>query len=308
MSQRILVIGSSNVDFIMKVESLPQKGETVGGGLFQQTFGGKGANQAVGAARAGGEVWFMNGMGDDPFAGPMLASLQEAGVNTSLVSLHPGEACGAALIMIDAEGANCISVAPGANYALTPEMVWDQSEVLAESALVVLQCEVHPQTLYAAIEEASLVGTPVMLNLAPAIPFSADFFSKLAVLVVNEVEAEMVTGMPVTDPASARAAASVLLDKGVGMAVITLGKRGSCLARGDEWVECPAFAVEAVDTTAAGDIFCGALATALVEDQPLELAARFASAAAAISVTRLGAQASAPTRAEIEQFLTDHSK
>ena len=304
MNTRIVVIGSSNVDFIMKMERLPEKGETITDAVFLQTFGGKGANQAVGAARAGGDVWFVNCVGDDAFASLLLENLRQAGVHVDYVRSETGVASGAALVMVGGAGQNYLSVAPGANYRLTPAMVAGLEPLLRSAAMLVLQYEVLPETLYACIEIGHALGIPILFNLAPARPFEPAYLSKVAYLVVNENEAQSLCGFPVGSAAEVEQAAGVLRAKGAETVIITLGAQGAYLASRDARQHVPAFAVEAVDTTAAGDIFCGALAVALVEGQALPAAARFASAASAISVTRLGAQPSAPGRDEIDAFLT----
>ncbi|MCS6775427.1 MAG: ribokinase [Chloroherpetonaceae bacterium] len=303
MHRRIVVIGSSNVDFIMKMERLPRRGETVTDATFAQTFGGKGANLAVGAARAGGDVWFVNCVGNDAF-GPLLQNnLYEAGVHTDYIFIEEGVATGAALVMVDRQGENYLSVAPGANYRLTPDRVAAVRPLLEEAALVALQYEVLPETLYAAIDLAHALGRPVLFNLAPARPFDCTYLPRVTYLVVNEVEAQALCGFAVDSPERAAEAAGLLLERGVRAVIITLGAAGAYLAAPDLRMHLPSFPVEAVDTTAAGDIFCGALATALVEGRSLLDAARFASAAAALSVTRMGAQPSAPRRAEIDYLL-----
>jgi ribokinase len=304
MNKKIVVIGSSNVDFIMKMERLPEKGETITDAVFMQTYGGKGANQAVGAAKAGGDVWFVNCVGDDPFAPLLLENMRQAGVNVSHVRKESGIASGAALVMVGGAGQNYLSVAPGANYRLTPAMVTELEPFLRQAAMIVLQYEVVPETLYASIELGHALGIPVLFNLAPARPFDPAYLSKIAYLVVNEIEAQSLCGFAVDHAHQAEKAADSLLTKGAGVVILTLGSHGAYLASADLRQHIPAFKVEAVDTTAAGDVFCGALAVALVEGMPLPDAARFASAASAISVTRLGAQPSAPARQEIDKFLS----
>lgn len=304
---KIVVIGSSNVDFIMKMERLPQKGETITNAHFMQTYGGKGANQAVGAARAGGDVWFVNCVGDDAFAPLLKANLRQARVHVDYVFEQRGIASGAALVMVGGAGENYLSVAPGANYQLTPQMVQGLQPFLGNAAMVVLQYEVLPETLYAAIDLGHALGKPILFNLAPARPFETARLPKVTYLVVNESEAAALCSFPVNSLAQVAQAAEALLAQGVPTVIITLGVAGAYLASVGLRQLIPAFQVAAVDTTAAGDIFCGALAVALVEGQPLPAAARFANAAAALSVTRLGAQPSAPDRREIDQFLAERA-
>jgi ribokinase len=212
-------------------------------------------------------------------------------------------ASGTALIMVGGEGHNYISVAPGANYRLTSEHVDRAREGLERAAIVVTQCEILPQTLRHVIDVAARLGKPVMLNLAPARPLDEASLARLSYLAVNETEAEFLTGLGVSTDAEIEAAATALLKEGPKTVILTLGARGAYVAAAGVRALVPAFEVEAVDTTAAGDVHCGALAVALVEGRPLLEAVRFANAAAALSVTRLGAQPSAPRRAEIEALL-----
>jgi ribokinase len=305
VNRKIVVIGSSNVDFSMKMDRLPQKGETITNAMFMQTFGGKGANQAVGAAKAGGEVWFVNCVGEDAFAALLKENLRRAGVHIDYVTKEPGISSGAALVMVGGAGENYLSVAPGANYRLTPERVRSLEPLLREAAMVVLQFEILPESLFTAIDLAHALGKPVMFNLAPARPFDEKRLSKIAFLVVNENEAQSLCGFPVDTSEGVKQAAETLLAKGAQTVVITRGADGAYLAGPGLRESIPAFKMEAVDTTAAGDVFCGALAVGLVEGKSLTEAARFASAAAAISVTRMGAQPSAPERGEIEEFMVE---
>jgi ribokinase len=304
MNPKIIVIGSSNVDFIMRMERIPKIGETVPADLFMQVFGGKGANQAVGAARAGGDVWFVNCVGDDAFGPLLLENLKAAGIHVDHVRVEKGIASGAALIMVGSAGENCISVAPGANSRMNPSMLPALAPLLHSAGMLLIQYEIPSEMLYASINLAHTMGLPVMFNLAPVRPFDAAYLAKINYLVVNEIEAQSLCGFAVDSPEAVEKAADALLAKGAGTVVITLGAQGAYLAAVDLRRSVPAFRVNAVDTTAAGDIFCGALAVALVEGKSLPAAARFASAASAISVTRLGAQPSAPTREEIEKFLS----
>ncbi|MEM7367752.1 MAG: ribokinase [Bacteroidota bacterium] len=307
MSDSIVVIGSSNVDLIMQLPRLPRPGETISGGVFTQTYGGKGANQAVGAARSGGQVTFVSCLGADGFAPDFIQNFQQDSIRTEYVFQIPEAATGTALIMIDAKGENCISVAPGANHLLTRSHLRQAKEAIEQAAVILLQCELHPATLRQVIELGDELNKPILLNLAPAQALEDDYLSKLHWLIVNESEAAMLTQMSVENMKDVQAAADLLIKKVGGGVIITLGAKGSYIVEKTHRQLVPAFSVNAVDTTAAGDVYCGSLATALVEGKSTQEAVRFASAAAAIAVTRLGAQASAPTRAEIDQFLTEHT-
>ncbi|MCU0873029.1 MAG: ribokinase [Pirellulaceae bacterium] len=305
MSATIVVVGSSNVDFIMKMPHLPQRGETVTDAIFLQTFGGKGANQAVAAARAGGDAHFVNCVGDDHYGAAIVENLQAAGVHTELTFTAADVASGTALVMVGDRGDNYLSVAPGANYRLTRDHIDRARGLISDAAMIVLQCEVLMETLEYVIELAAEQQRPILLNLAPARTLSEASLRNVTYLVVNESEAEFLCGFPVDSLPCAAQAAETLRTRGPRAVLITMGSQGMCVACGGPPTHVPAFRVTAVDATAAGDVFCGALAVALVEHQPLEQAVRFASAAAAICVTRLGAQPSIPSRHEIERFLQE---
>jgi ribokinase len=300
MPGRIVVVGSSNIDLVMKMARLPKTGETVTDATFVPVFGGKGANQAVGAARAGGDVAFVGCVGDDSYGEGIVSSLREAGIDTQFVFHETGTASGTALIMVGGEGHNYISVAPGANHRLTPAHVDRARDAIAQAAMIVTQCEITQPALDRVVELGAQAGRPVLLNLAPARLVNERTLARLAYLAVNETEAELLTGAPVRTDAEIRAAADALLARGPRTVLVTLGARGAYVAGDGSGSLVPSFAVEAVDTTAAGDVHCGALAVALVEGRPLEEAVRFANAAAALSVTRLGSQRSAPVRTEID--------
>jgi ribokinase len=304
MAGQVVVVGSSNIDLVMKMARLPKVGETVTDARFVQAFGGKGANQAVGAARAGGNVVFVGCVGDDAYGAQVIDSLKADDIDTRFVFTEAGVASGTALIMVGSEGQNYLSVAPGANYRLTPAHVDRAREALERAAVIATQCEIRPETLDRVIALGADLGKPVMLNLAPARKTSEASLAKLAYLAVNETEAEFLTGGKVTSDRDVEAAADTLLAMGPKTVVLTLGARGAYVAGGGVRDLVPGFAVEAVDTTAAGDVHCGALAVAFVEGRPLLDAVRFANAASALSVTKLGAQPSAPNRSDIEALLS----
>ena len=297
--KQIVVVGSTNTDMVVKAARIPAPGETILGGRFLMNPGGKGANQAVAAARLGAEVVFIAKVGDDLFGREAKALFAKENICTDYVLTDPSEPSGVALIMVDAKGENCIAVASGANGTLMPEDIEGVEDIIAQSDLLLMQLETPLETVRYAADVAVNLGVPVILNPAPACELPSDLYDCLEVITPNESEAELLTNIKVTDEASAEAAARVLCDKGVRQVVITMGAKGAYVFDGVDGVMVPAFKVEAVDTTAAGDVFNGALAVALTEELELEEAVRFASKAASISVTRMGAQASAPRREEL---------
>jgi ribokinase len=307
-NKKILVIGSTNVDFLIKTDKLPALGETVTGGIFMQNFGGKGANQAVGAARAGGDVTFVTCLGKDLYAEELVRSFRNDGMDTQYVFTDHEMATGSALIMLDKDGNNYLSVAPGANFRLTPAHIDKALNVLMAAEIIILQMEIPFETTAYIFVLAEKYKKKVLFNLAPARPFDTDVLKHTHAFVVNEVEASMVTGLQVETDTEVRSAANILRAMGPEIVVITLGARGSFIASVGYQQFVPAFSVKAVDTTAAGDVYCGSLAVAMVEGKSPVDAVRFAGAASAISVTRLGAQPSAPTRNEIETFLAGHKQ
>ena len=303
MSERIAVIGSSNIDLIMQVPRFPKPGETLSGGEFTQTFGGKGANQAVAAARAGGEVSFVSCLGNDRFAESFIERFEEDGIDILNVFQEGGVATGVAMILVDQEGENCISVAPGANFKLTERHVKKSQLMLKEARMVLLQGELHPNMLRFLLNWAAIEEKQVMLNLAPAQPLEKEYIKDVEYLVINQTETASLLDRPIDTFEQVQAAAEELAAMVKGGVIISLGISGSYVVRDGIRELVPAFKVKAVDSTAAGDTYCGALAAALVEGKPLIEAVKFASAAAAIAVTRLGAQISVPRREEIEEML-----
>ncbi len=299
----IVVFGSVNTDMTIRAERIPAPGETVLGGDFLVNPGGKGANQAVAAARACGRVCLIGRVGDDFFGREALRNLTEAGVDTAHLKTDSDKPSGAALILIDAKGENCIAVASGANAALSAGDADDARNVIESADTLLLQLESPLEAVVYAASIAHAKGVRVVLNPAPAQKLPPNLLAMLDYITPNETEAQLLTGIAVTDDASAQAAARALQVAGVKNVIITLGSRGALLAVGtDKPVFIPAYKVEAVDTTAAGDVFNGAFVVALAEGQTPEAAVRFGAAAAAISVTRRGAQASAPCRTEIDKF------
>lgn len=304
----VWVVGSSNVDLIMKMSRLPERGETMMDAEFLQTYGGKGANSAVGAARAGGTVVFINAVGEDPYAPNLLANLEANGVDIRHVRKEAGVATGHALVMVGEGGENYLSVSAGANARVTPQLILSLESEFVGAARVLIQNEIPPDSNRAVLDLARCHGIPVQWNFAPFGTYPREWLGDIDLLVVNETEAvslAAMTGIPERNFPELCAALRALGPRGV---LITLGPTGVEAATPEFVGRLPAFPVQAVDTTGAGDIFCGSLAVALVEGMAMPMAIRFASAAAAISVTRLGAQPSAPTRAEIQEFLHQHPK
>jgi len=298
--KRIVVVGSTNTDMVVKAARIPAPGETILGGRFLMNPGGKGANQAVAAARLGGDVVFVAKVGDDLFGREAKALFAKEGVHTEYVFTDSGEPSGVALIMVDAKGENCIAVASGANATLTPGDVEAARGEIENAGVVLMQLETPVETLACAAQWAAAKDVPVVLNPAPACKLPAKLLKCLSLITPNESEAELLTGVKVRDEASAGEAAGVLCAKGVKRVIVTMGAKGAFVYSDGHGVLVPAQKVKAVDTTAAGDVFNGALAVALTEDRPLMAAVNFAMKAAAISVTRMGAQASAPYRHELQ--------
>ena len=307
MKNKIIVIGSSNVDLIMKMERLPAKGETITDAEFMQVYGGKGANQAVAAVRAGGDVVFVSCVGEDAYTPQMVQNYINEGIDTKFVFEEKDVASGYALIMIGGDGDNIISVAPGANYKLLPKKINEALPAFDEAAMIVMQYEIPEETIKYVIDKAKERNIPVLFNFAPARHFDFSYIPKVDIFVLNETEASLLANMPVETEEEAGKAANTLIQQGVNKVIITLGTKGALVVTTKEKVKVPAFQVDAIDTTAAGDTFCGTLAVAMVEGLSLKDALQFASAAAAISVTRMGAQPSAPSRTEIKTFLDIYS-
>jgi len=299
---RIVVVGSSNTDMIIKLDRIPQPGETILGGEFSTAAGGKGANQAVAAARAGGDVTFVARVGRDMFGEQALAGFLRDRIDVQYVTRDKAAPSGVALIFVAKDGENSIAVAGGANARLCPNDVKKAKGSIVRASAVVMQLETPLETVQAAAELAFRAGAPVILNPAPARDLPDKLLKRISILTPNETEAELLTGIAVTDEKTASRAAEKLRSRGVGTVIVTLGARGAFVAAASVRELVSGFRVKAVDTTAAGDVFNGALAVALGEGRTLLEAVRFANAAAAISVTRLGAQPSAPDRKEIESL------
>ncbi len=309
--KRILVAGSYNTDMIIRLPQLPRPGETLLGGEFSTAGGGKGANQAIAAARAGGEVDFIGCLGTDALGDQALAALAEDRINTTHCRRDSDAASGVAQILVADNGENCIAVAPGANARLSPEDIARAEPLFAGAAVALLQLETPVPTVQAALECGRRHGCFNVLNPAPASELPRDLFPLIDLITPNETETHYLTGIAVTDDSSAERAASALHQLGVEAVIITRGGAGVTLSRqtqGEQRIarHLPAFPVTAVDTTAAGDVFNGCLVTALAEGNPLDRALPLAQAAAAIAVQTAGAQTSIPTRRAIADFLRRH--
>ena len=297
---RIAVIGSSNTDMVIKTSKLPVPGETILGGDFFLNAGGKGANQAVAAARLGGKVSLIAKTGDDVFGRQARQLFENENINTDYLVNDPDHPSGVALITVDDRGENCIVVAPGANSYLMQSDIDLAHEEIFRSDIILMQLEIPLETVIHVANIAYQAGKKVILNPAPALKISDELLSKLYLITPNETEAEIISGIPVKDTDSAILAAQNLHARGVKVVIITLGSKGALLFTGEEAILIPSPKVEAIDTTAAGDIFNGAIAVAISEGLALEKAVEFACKAAAISVTRMGAQSSAPYKNEIK--------
>lgn len=304
MNQSILVVGSINMDLVIKTPRVPAPGENVFGKDFQTIPGGKGANQAVGAARLGCRVLLSGRVGNDNFGDSLLASLQDVGVDIALVERDTDVPTGIAFIMIDENGENSIVIATGANGRFSRESVGKLTEIVRSIDLVLVQLELPLDPVSEVIEVARKFSKPVVLDAGPPCTEPRPSFFDVTVLTPNEAEAEALSGRSITDLVSVREVARYLLNKGPKAVVLKLGGEGAFLATANQEKFFPAYKVDIVDTTAAGDAFSAALSVAIVNGKTLEESVRFANAAGALAVTKLGAQPSLPTREELEKFLS----
>jgi ribokinase len=302
MNPEILVIGSSNTDMVIFSDHLPLPGETIIGGRFFMNPGGKGANQAVAAARLGGNVTFVARVGNDIFGQEAVENFLKEGINTSGISVDEHHPSGVALITVDEAGENSIVVASGANMTLGESDINNASDEMALAEIILMQLEVPLETVVYAARMASAMDKKVILNPAPATELPEELYRNLFAITPNETETALLTGIQVEDEQSASQAARIFHERGVSCVIITMGARGSFISTGETTTIVPAPKVVAVDTTAAGDTFNGALAVALAGGKDILQAVRFANAAAALSVTRKGAQASVPTYDEVISF------
>ena len=307
MSKNIVVVGSSNTDMIIQMERIPKPGETVIGGKFSTAQGGKGANQAVAAVRAGGKVFFIGRIGKDMFGEKTLTGFKSYGLKTNYVIEDTKEPSGVALIFVDAKGENSIAVASGANAFLSKSDIIDNTDLIKRADILLMQMETPVVTIETAARIAAANKVKVILNPAPAQKLSKSLLRNTSIITPNESEAELLTGIKMKSNKDVEKAALALKEMGIKTVIITMGAKG-CYVLDDSFTGIvPAFKVKAVDTTAAGDVFNGALAVALTDKKELVDAVKFASAASALSVMKLGAQTSAPSKEEIEDFLAKNS-
>ncbi|MES2111683.1 MAG: ribokinase [Bacteroidota bacterium] len=299
MKSSILVIGSTNTDMVIKADHLPAPGETILGGSFFMNPGGKGANQAVAAKRLGGDVTFIAKTGNDIFGERSLQLFKDEGIDTTYMIADPANPSGVALITIDKNAENCIVVASGANAALTPVDLLPATDAIKQAGTILMQLEIPLETVLYVAKMAAANQCKMILNPAPACELPDALFKHIAIITPNKKEAEMLSGISINGMEDVHAAAVAIREKGVETVIITLGPEGAFISNKDMEQLVPATAVKAVDTTAAGDVFNGALAVALAEGHALVDAVDFGCRAAAISVTRLGAQSAAPYRSEL---------
>ena len=299
MRSKILVIGSSNTDMTAKTETLPLPGQTLIGGDFTTGPGGKGANQAVAAARLGGDVSLVCKVGKDSFGDEALKHYAEEGLDTSLI-LRSDKPSGVALINVDAKGENCIVVAPGANMDFTDDDIEGAAEAIRNAGILLMQLEIPIPAVLKAARIAHEAGTLVVLNPAPYAPLPEEIFEYVDLFIPNETELSAYAGIEVNDVESAKRAAGIMVEKGVKKLIVTLGSKGSLITDGVTDEAVSPVKVDAVDTTAAGDTYCGALCVGLASGMTLAEAAALASRASAISVTRMGAQNSMPRKEEVK--------
>lgn len=300
---KLVVLGSINADHILNINHFPQPGETVIGKQYTVAFGGKGANQAVAAGRSGADISFIACVGDDDIGERVRKQLASDQIDTRPVEAIKDATTGVALIFVNAEGENVIGIDAGANNAVTPEYLERYKQQVIEASALLMQLESPLDTVIAAAKIAKENDTQVILNPAPACELPDELLSRVDIITPNETEAEKLTGINVDNNEDAARAAKALHDKGIATVIITLGSKGVWLSQNGEGKLVAGFRVKAVDTIAAGDTFNGALVTALLEGKQIDSAVRFAHAAAAIAVTRPGAQPSVPWRKEIDDFL-----
>lgn len=304
--KKLIVLGSINADHVVYTKRFPQPGETIFGNKYQIAYGGKGANQAVAAARLGANVDFIGCIGDDSIGHEMKKAFEEDKINTQHIFKIPQEMTGVAMIQVTDDAENNIIICAGANDSLTPEKVANCKSTIEKATFLLMQLETPVETVLEASNIAYNAGVKVILNPAPAAGLPDELLKNLYMITPNETEAELLTGIKVNDEESASKAAKEFHQKGIKSVLITLGSKGVYVSTPEIQKIIKGFKVEAKDTTAAGDTFNAGLLTALMENKPLEEAVMFAHAAAALAVTKVGAQSSIPYREEVNQFLQSH--
>lgn len=305
MQSKIAVVGSINMDLVVQANTFPKPGETVLGRDFQMIPGGKGANQAVAAARLGSQVSMVGRVGADTFGNTLRDNLLRDGIHCAFVRQDLDHASGVALIVVNKDGQNSIVVAPGANMAMSLKDIDNASRVVTSADVVLLQLEIPLDVVVAVAKMARANGTKVILNPAPARELPDELYSLVDILVPNQGEAEVLTGLPVDNFDTAEEAARDLTKRGVGTVIITMGEKGAYALQNGKAIIVPAYKVDVVDTTAAGDAFMGGLGVAIAEGLGLADALRWANACGALAVTRLGAQPSLPARQQVERLVAE---
>lgn len=300
MNKTIVIIGSSNTDMVISTPHFPARGETVIGGDFLMNAGGKGANQAVAVARLGGNAAFICRTGNDVFGKDAVKLLSDEGIDTSYISTDSDSASGIAIITVNKTAENTIVVAPGSNAHLNTAQIDEAGEAIATAGYVLMQLEIPLTTVMHATKMAFENKVPIVLNPAPAAVLPDELYKMITIITPNEKEAGVLTGIEITDSVSARSAAMALAAKGVAIVIITMGREGALLYDGRSFTHISAPIVDAVDTTAAGDVFNGALVVGLSEGMDITEAVTFACQASAVSVTKRGAQKSVPYRSELD--------
>lgn len=303
MNKKLTVLGSINADHVISVPYFAKPGETLSGENYRIAYGGKGANQAVAAARLGAKITFIGCIGSDDIGKTMKHAFEQDGIDTSHIATISQKMTGIAFIQVAQSAENSIVIAPGANAYLDEKIIHQNENQIAQSDCLLMQLETPIPAIEKAAKLAKKYGVQVVLNPAPAQPLPDSLLSQIDIITPNETEAEILTGVRVTDEQSAVKSAEIFHQKGISCVIITLGAKGVFISRNGENRMIKGFSVQAVDTTAAGDTFNGGFVTALLEGQSFEEAIRFAQAAAAISVTRAGAQPSIPTKQETLDFL-----
>ena len=299
--KNICVIGSLNMDLVVNVDTMPKPGQTIIGSNFKEVPGGKGANQAVAMARLNGNVTMIGKVGEDGFGQTLINSLKNDKVDTTYIQTAKG-ATGVALITVDKNAQNSIVVSPGANFEVKEDDIDNNIEAIKNSDIVVLQLETPLDTIKYALNKAKELNKYTILNPAPAVKLDDEIIKNIDLLTPNETELEIISGVSIESEEDIQKAAQIMIEKGVKELIVTLGSKGSLYINKEKSMFKKAYKVEAVDTTAAGDSYTGALAVALSQDKGMEEAMDFASKVGALSVLKEGAQSSLPTLEDVENF------